>query len=328
MIGVASGSSTLQLSLIALSLLFFSGCADSTEQGQAAGERHGALTLTLFVPEPECDAHLIEEDRLNGAQVAWLQANASDIGTLGRNVTPFNRYWIVQDTLAIQWIVTGGQPPYQVTIDGYTRGRSYPYDRASGTAMIPCVLNNGNTSFESPDRWHPEPGTHRRSLWSMPIATSGSKTIYASAVDSDGVIATAAVDVYVLSTAKRGDTLRAGESYEVWYRSTGFRFYMPVETNLRFDGFSSTSGNEKHSRMTFTIRIGNSEAWVSYAIHPHSRRTEFYCPGDELYRDLDGLQTSEAQTLANEVFDRLTSSVEVLSVPERERHDSCDIPVG
>ena len=263
-------SRTLGLTMLVLSFTTFAACTDSKdEESPQANVRDDSLAITLLLPEPECHPSGIRERSLSANEVNRLRAHATDLGAIAAergtvfSNLQFNKYWTVQDTLNVQWIVAGGQAPCQVVIDGYDGSSWDLYDSASGEARIPCVLSTGNTAFTLPNQ---DRGDDVRTLWSMPLVTSGTKAIYARVTDGNGSVATTAIDTYVLSTAEHGQTLRGGESYRIRSRDARFRFLIPVVMNMTFSGIFSTSGCSKCDEIGLSVWIGDSRAWVTYAI--------------------------------------------------------------
>jgi len=58
-------------------------------------------------------------------------------------------YWLVgyrdPKWMPVRWQVTGGTPPYELTIDRERRDHAGFYDGPSGLARVSCALGGGET---------------------------------------------------------------------------------------------------------------------------------------------------------------------------------------
>ncbi len=113
----------------------------------------------------------------------------------------------------VRWQVTGGVPPYTLTIDGEPRDGRGLHDRADGWAQASCALMIGETYFR---QFAPEDDYHPRYHRTEPTVDSGWKTITAVVTDAAGNTATASTEVYMLLHVNSGGkALSAGETYRV-----------------------------------------------------------------------------------------------------------------
>ena len=121
--------------------------------------------------------------------------------------------WIVAAEAAVQWNVSGGQPPYTLEIDSQSADAAGEhYSGASGRATVPCV----NTSVSW--RWGTYVDEAIRYYDSDPLMDSGRKTIQAEVKDVNGRRARTEVDVYVvidLGVGSSRDLLLRGQTYRI-----------------------------------------------------------------------------------------------------------------
>jgi len=108
--------------------------------------------------------------------------------------------------MPVTWTVTGGEPPYRLTIDGEQRDGRQRYEGASGTASVSCALEHGTPSYDD--------GLGTRLWRDPPVVDSGPKVVSAEVVDGAGAIASAAVGTYVATTRVAG-VLEGGKTYVI-----------------------------------------------------------------------------------------------------------------
>ena len=179
------------------------------------------LRLTLSAPEI-CET---EEATLRSGHVwDWGKDEA------------VSRIWGWRHNLMyVDWTVSGGEPPYTLTIDEESRDEYGDFSGASGTALVSCAQTHGPAVFWTQElrdqhfgvpegredveviavaeertrpRHYPED--------EKPHVDSGPITIRATVVDGRGVTAEAAADVYVILLVNGGDTvMNPGKTYRV-----------------------------------------------------------------------------------------------------------------
>ena len=161
-----------------------------------------APTLSLSLSAPE----ICETTRAEGS---WDSHWSVDDD--GRNQITDLAAWARVTEIPVEWSVSGGAAPYELVIDGETRDATQEYRGASGTAIVSCALDIGETVIGGPyeDRY-------RRHL-TEPLVDSGLKTIRATVSDARGTTAEATADVYViLDASDSGTPLSAGQTYRIW----------------------------------------------------------------------------------------------------------------
>ena len=117
-----------------------------------------------------------------------------------------NRGWVLSEQLALQWRVTGGEPPYALNIEGWR------FSRPAGIVWVPCV--DTTVSW----RWGRFLGEAVRLYESDPQVDSGWKTVRATVIDANGDTAEATARFYVildLGGGSSGEILTRGKTYRV-----------------------------------------------------------------------------------------------------------------
>ena len=120
-------------------------------------------------------------------------------------------YGPVQET-PVAWQVTGGTPPYSLTIDGETRDAAHTYEGREGIAAVSCALAFDESFLYDPT----DPPVHR---WyrDEPLVDSGTKTILASTTDATGSTAQAKATITTILHVPGSDSiLEAGKTYRVY----------------------------------------------------------------------------------------------------------------
>ena len=185
--------------------------AGVVQQGEARAD--GQLVLTLTAP------HMCEVEGKSRDVHASRRNN--DDGT-SEEVFDFG-HWTDVATIAVEWRVSGGTPPYTLVIDGETQDADGEYTGPSGEALVSCALDNGETYFS--DRWGETQRWHR----TRPTVDAGLKSVSASVTDSAGATADAVVDVHAVRVAGGGDfVLRGGNTYRI----SGTLFTIPEGLDL------------------------------------------------------------------------------------------------
>lgn len=159
----------------------------------AEGER---LVLTLT---PEADYCVTERP-----EEAWGYGSGGVRQSSG---------WIVAAETAVQWNVSGGEPPYTLEIGGQsTDAAGRLWSGANGRVSVPCA----DTSVSW--RWGTYTDEAIRYYNSEPVVDSGWHTIEAEVKDANGKKAKATAHVYVvldLGTGTTGEILYRGKTYRV-----------------------------------------------------------------------------------------------------------------
>ena len=187
------------------------------------GTRTGAEPLTLTLSAPEiCET---EEAKLRSGHVwDWDKDEA------------VSRTWGWHHNLMyVDWTVSGGEPPYTLTIDEESRDEYGDFSGTSGTALVSCAQTHGPAVFWTQElrdqhfgvpegredveviavaEERPRPRHYPED--EKPHVDSGPITICATVVDGRGVTAEAAADVYVILLVNGGDTvMNPGKTYRV-----------------------------------------------------------------------------------------------------------------
>lgn len=191
--------------------------------GGLGGERTSVEPLRLTLSAPEiCET---EEARLRSGHVwDWDKDEA------------VSRIWGWRHNLMyVDWAVSGGEPPYTLTIDEESRDEYGDFSGASGTALVSCAQTHGPAVFwtqELIDQHYGVPeGRDDVEVIAVaeertrprhypedekPHVDSGPVTIRATVVDGRGVTAEAVADVYVVLLVNGGDTvMNPGKTYRV-----------------------------------------------------------------------------------------------------------------
>lgn len=180
----------------------------------AEGER---LVLTLT---PEAGSCTTEE-----AWEAWGVNRGGERHTSG---------WVVTDETAVQWRVSGGQPPYTLEIDGQSAdSNGATFAGETGRATIACATTSASW------RWGEWDLKRARYYTSDPELDSGWKTIEAEVRDANGDTAEATTRFYVIYEATNDlHLLRRGETYRVF----GHLITIPDGVDMRIGASSTGSG--------------------------------------------------------------------------------------
>ena len=180
------------------------------------------LTLTLTAASQTCETTSSQEyargATYQDAEGNWVYERRSD-------------GWDDVSETPVTWAVSGGTPPYTLTIDGETRDAEQTYAGPSGTASVSCALSFGETFINDEDG---------RNYRTQPEVDSGLKTIRATVTDSAGATADASVNVYViLELGSSGDILQSGKTYRV----LGTLLTVPESVDhMSIGGFIDTDG--------------------------------------------------------------------------------------
>lgn len=180
----------------------------------AEGER---LVLTLT---PEAGSCTTEE-----AREAWGFNRAGERETSG---------WVVTQEIAVQWQVSGGQPPYTLEIDGQSADSAgAAFASETGQATIACAKTSASW------RWGEWDLKRTRYYTSDPELDSGWKTIEAEVRDANGDTAEATTQFYVIYKAVDDlHLLRRGETYLIF----GHLITIPDGVDMRIGAASTGSG--------------------------------------------------------------------------------------
>ncbi len=145
----------------------------------------------------------------------------------------------------VSWTVIGGEPPYQLEIDGETRDANHRYEGQTGIASVSCALRTGNAQYEELT------GSYRY-LTGEYVVDSGLKTINAVATDATGHTVSATVNVYII--LNEPGYLRRGKTYRVY----GHLFTVPDMYDLEFhtpDDIECQENSTTRCEKTFTFAI-------------------------------------------------------------------------
>ena len=234
--------------------------AEQPRQEGGEGERRKSdpLTLTLGTLYSVCETKPARGYH-TGRQYIDDEGNHrveyTDVGWRDPQYTP------------VEWAVTGGTPPYELTLDGERRDGFGPYEGADGWALVSCALEIGETFFRVIDT-HSEIEYLQRWHRTEPRVDSGWKTIRATVTDATGASVAASVEIYVvLDVGERtGRILRSGETYRV----AGLLLTVPKGFDFEIGGSDSSgpnlhlliSGVDYHSFIVFNTKTGG-EYWRS-----------------------------------------------------------------
>lgn len=227
--------------ILAVAVLFAARAAGLGGGAVAEGER---LVLTLTPQAEYCVTKRAEE--------AWGYGSGGGRQSSG---------WVVAAEMAVQWNVSGGEPPYTLEIDGQsTDSAGDTFSGTSGRATVPCA----DTSVSW--RWGRYTDEAIRYYDSDPVVDSGWKTIEAEVRDAVGRKATAEVDVYVvvdLGFGGSGDILTRGKTYRI----DGHLITAPIEFDISIGGMAepecpeSLPAGERCER-TYYFRLVGVDAGV------------------------------------------------------------------
>ena len=202
------------------------GAREAGVGGSTAASGEGGtpepLTLTLTAASQTCETTSSQEyargATYQDAEGNWVYERRSD-------------GWDDVSETPVTWAVSGGTPPYTLTIDGETRDAEQTYAGPSGTASVSCALSFGETFINDEDG---------RNYRTQPEVDSGLKTIRATVTDSAGATADASVNVYViLELGSSGDILQSGKTYRV----LGTLLTVPESVDhMSIGGFIDTDG--------------------------------------------------------------------------------------
>ena len=202
------------------------GAREAGVGGSTAASGEGGtpepLTLTLTAASQICETTSSQEyargATYQDAEGNWVYERRSD-------------GWDDVSETPVTWAVSGGMPPYILTIDGETRDAEQTYAGPSGTASVSCALSFGETFINDEDG---------RNYRTQPEVDSGLKTIRATVTDSVGATADASVNVYViLELGSSGDVLQSGKTYRV----LGTLLTVPESADhMSIGGFIDTDG--------------------------------------------------------------------------------------
>ena len=202
------------------------GAREASVGGSTAASGEGGtpepLTLTLTAASQTCETTSSQEyargATYQDAEGNWVYERRSD-------------GWDDVSETPVTWAVSGGTPPYTLTIDGETRDAEQTYAGPSGTASVSCALSFGETFINDEDG---------RNYRTQPEVDSGLKTIRATVTDSAGATADASVNVYViLELGSSGDILQSGKTYRV----LGTLLTVPESVDhMSIGGFIDTDG--------------------------------------------------------------------------------------
>jgi len=173
------------------------------------------LTLKLDPPDV-CET-------TTGYQVEGIDVGNVDDGPKNDGEV-VDTWWEEIAEVDVSWTISGGAPPYTLTLDDETFTAE-----ASGSASVSCALQTGPTSRH-------EMFGHRR-YDGTPVVDSGVKTIAAAVVDANGmrVEATATLDVIIDIDYSDIDVLEGGKTYRVF----GTLMTIPKGINMQVGGWIS-----------------------------------------------------------------------------------------
>ncbi len=177
------------------------------------------LVLTLT---PEAGSCTTEE-----AREAWGVDRGGQRHTSG---------WVVTAETALQWHVSGGEPPYTLEIDGQSANSAgAAFTGESGRVSIACANTSASWRW---GEWDLKPA---RYYTSDPALDSGWKTIEAEVRDANGNTAEATTQFYVIYEATDDlHLLRGGETYRVF----GHLITVPDGVDMRIGAASTGSGGD------------------------------------------------------------------------------------
>lgn len=289
------------------------------------------LRILVQTDVSECDA---EEPELLSEYDRSL-ADGSDFTVhadpeLGHTPLDKGPLWILRDSVPIHWEVIGGEPPFQIVIDGYQRGLRGQYTERTGRALIPCSAAPGQPSIYARQRH----GLHiERYVANRPSHDSLRKQIVAFVTDTRERTASASVTVQVLRTLHsprdfEPQALSPGEPYRISYDGTELTVAVPSNVELQFLGFESVNGGGGSWGGYHLVEAivchqhGVEYACVRIIMEYRASDNGRFCPGDERVRDVTRLSDETLQRTVDDAFDELIASIEV-SVPADQLEDYC-----
>ena len=169
------------------------------------------LTLTLSPPEV-CET--TTGYHVEAIDVGWVEDDGPK-----NDGEVIDTWWEEIAEVEVGWTITGGAPPYTLTLDDETFTAE-----ASGKAWVSCALQTGPTSRH-------EMFGHRR-YNGTPVVDSGVKTIAAAVEDANGkrTEASATMNVIIDLAFTTIDLLEGGKTYRV----NGTLMTIPDGINMRF----------------------------------------------------------------------------------------------
>ena len=205
------------------------------------------LTLTLTAASQICETEQAIE---YGGARQWEDEDGN------WQIERYSDGWDNVSETPVTWAVSGGTPPYTLTIDGETRDEKQTYAGASGTASVSCALEFGETFIHDNEQ--------RRNYRTQPEVDSGLKTIRATATDSAGATADASVNVHViLKLPGSGSILERGKTYRVF----GHLITAPADYDVRVGSVTepncSEAPPEEPCGPEFRLHLVGTNAYLS-----------------------------------------------------------------
>ena len=267
----------LFLAVAALAAAVYFGAREVT-RGQT-----NPLTLTLTAASQICETEQAIE---YGGARQWEDEEGN------WQIERYSDGWDNVSETPVTWAVSGGTPPYTLTIDGETRDEKQTYAGASGTASVSCALEFGETFIHDNEQ--------RRNYRTQPEVDSGLKTIRAVATDSAGAMADASVDVYVILKLPGSDSiLKRGKTYRVF----GHLITAPADYDVRVGSVTepncSEAPPEEPCGPEFRLTLIKANAYLSL----------FMDNGAEGIRRYPGGGVSGADAALESALDALVDSV-------------------
>ena len=194
-----------------------SGSANAETNATPDAPQGDPLTLTLSPPEV-CET--TTGYHVEAIDVGWVEDDGPK-----NDGEVIDTWWEEIAEVEVGWTITGGTPPYRLTLDDETFTAE-----ASGKAWVSCALQTGPTSRH-------EMFGHRR-YDGTPVVDSGVKTIAAAVEDANGkrTEASATLDVVIDVAYSDIEILEGGKTYRIF----GALMTIPQGVNMRFGAWVDT----------------------------------------------------------------------------------------
>ena len=173
------------------------GIGRPAEATKPVGETAQELTLSLTTL-PTCETR--RAFGLSGSE--WIR---DDDGVIIGTRRVSLGYSVAE--VAVQWLISGGTPPYTITIDNETRDIRGTYKGSNVTALVSCAHRTGEVIYDDIVK--------ERRLVEDPQIDSGPKVISGTVTDANGNMATGSTRTYVILRVDAAQPLNAGRTYSI-----------------------------------------------------------------------------------------------------------------